>query len=190
MNEITVSSRQGVLPRLTNQRIKLGLTTHRPPAFEYNKTALYSLLLSSRNLRLAAFGDAQNCRRPRFARRDRWNGHTGQIFPQQWVIIFIKRLTIPNALWILRLEPTHRPSNLSGTSTRCRISAKAANTDLLVDIYLFEFVWRQRYRNVKLFMQITNDMSQFHPLQEKRIYFSVAGLTFWRGFQYAAKKFA
>ena len=35
----------------------------------------------------------------------------------------------------------------------------------LVDSCLCEFVWRHRYRNTDLFLQIINDMSQFHPLQ-------------------------
>ena len=35
----------------------------------------------------------------------------------------------------------------------------------LVDSYLCEFVWRQRYKNTDLFMQIINDMSQFHPIR-------------------------
>ena len=40
-----------------------------------------------------------------------------------------------------------------------------AHRSLVDNSYLREFVWRQRYRNMDLFMQIINDMSQFHPLQ-------------------------
>ncbi|GAA47743.1 hypothetical protein CLF_100748 [Clonorchis sinensis] len=35
----------------------------------------------------------------------------------------------------------------------------------LVDSYLCELVWRQKYRKTELLVQITNDISQFHPLQ-------------------------
>ena len=56
--------------------------------------------------------------------------HTKEL--KRWLAwnILIKRLIIPKTLWIQRLELIHKPSNLSGTSTKCRISANAAHTDL------------------------------------------------------------
>ncbi len=65
------------------------------------------------------------------------------------------------------VDPTTGAHTLTIESLARIQDAKRRTHRYLVDIYLFEFIWEQRYRNADLSMQIIDDMSQFQPDQQK-----------------------